>query len=79
MKLKADNAAQEENHQADDNVVDGETGHADESQQAEQPQLITVATLSLRQRILAQFISDEYAYHIDAEQKKIIQGLVVAH
>lgn len=75
VKLKADNAAQEENHQADYNVVDGETGHADESQQAEQPQLITVATLSLRQRILAQFISDEYVYHIDAEQKKIIQGL----
>ena len=75
VKLKADNAAQEENHQADDNVVDGETGHADESQQAEQPQLITVATLSLRQRILAQFISDEYVYHIDSEQKKIIQGL----
>ncbi|MEG7483891.1 RecE family exodeoxyribonuclease [Citrobacter freundii] len=75
VKLKADNAAQEENHQADDNVVDGETGHADESQQAEQPQLITVASLSLRQRILAQFISDEYVYHIDAEQKKIIQGL----
>lgn len=75
VKLKADNAAQEENHQADDNVVDGETGHADESQQAEQPQLITVATLSLRQRILAQFISDEYVYHIDAEQKKIIQRL----
>lgn len=71
VKLKADNAAQEENH----HVVDGETGHADESQQAEQPQLITVATLSLRQRILAQFISDEYVYHIDAEQKKIIQGL----
>lgn len=75
VKLNADNAAQEENRQADDNVVDGETGHADESQQAEQPQLITVATLPLRQRILAQFISDEYVYHIDAEQKKIIQGL----
>ena len=75
VKLKADDAALEENSQADDNVVDDETGHADESQQAEQPQLITVATLSLRQRILAQFISDEYAYHIDAEQKKIIQGL----
>jgi exodeoxyribonuclease VIII len=29
----------------------------------------------LRQRILAQFISDEYAYHIDAEQKKTIQEL----
>ncbi|HGG8841274.1 TPA: RecE family exodeoxyribonuclease [Enterobacter soli] len=39
------------------------------------PVLITVATLSLRQRILAQFISDEYAYHIDAEQKKAIQAL----
>ncbi|HDR2753202.1 TPA: PD-(D/E)XK nuclease-like domain-containing protein [Enterobacter asburiae] len=39
------------------------------------PVLITVATLPLRQRILAQFISDEYAYHIDAEQKKAIQEL----
>jgi exodeoxyribonuclease VIII len=39
------------------------------------PVLITVATLTLRQRILAQFISDEYAYHIDAEQKKAIQEL----
>lgn len=39
------------------------------------PVLITVATLPLRQRILAQFISDEYAYHIDAEQKKTIQEL----
>lgn len=39
------------------------------------PELITVATLSLRQRILAQFISDEYAYHIDADQKKAIQQL----
>ncbi|MCB6776378.1 MULTISPECIES: RecE family exodeoxyribonuclease [Citrobacter] len=75
VKLKADDAAQEENHQADDNVVDGETGHADESQQTEHPNLIVVATLPLRQRLLAQFISDEYAYHIDAEQKKIIQGL----
>ncbi|MBA7747986.1 PD-(D/E)XK nuclease-like domain-containing protein [Escherichia coli] len=76
VKLKADNAAQEENHQADDNVVDGETGHADESQQAEQPQLITVATLSLRQRILAQFIGDgEYLYHIDAGQKNEIVRL----
>ena len=75
VKLKAVNATQEENHQADDNVVDGETGHADESQQAEQPQLITVATLAWRQRILAHFISDEYVYHIDSEQKKIIQGL----
>ncbi|HFV0559268.1 TPA: RecE family exodeoxyribonuclease [Escherichia coli] len=39
------------------------------------PELITIATLPLRQRILAQFISDEYAYHIDAEQKKVIQQL----
>ncbi|WP_270583081.1 RecE family exodeoxyribonuclease [Enterobacter roggenkampii] len=39
------------------------------------PELITVATLPLRQRILAQFISDEYAYHIDTEQKNEIQQL----
>lgn len=39
------------------------------------PVLFTVATLPLRQRILAQFISDEYAYHIDVEQKKTIQEL----
>lgn len=38
-------------------------------------ELITVATLPLRQRLLAQFISDEYAYHIDTEQKKTIQEL----
>nr|WP_153879983.1 RecE family exodeoxyribonuclease [Citrobacter freundii] len=64
--------------QAEDESVDDadtEDSTAEESQQAEQPQLITVATLPLRQRLLAQFISDEYAYHIDAEQKKIIQGL----
>lgn len=39
------------------------------------PELITVATLPLRQRLLAQFISDEYAYHIDTEQKKTIQEI----
>lgn len=39
------------------------------------PELITVATLPLRQRLLAQFISEEYAYHINAEQKKAIQEL----
>ena len=39
------------------------------------PELITVATLPLRQRLLAQFISEEYAYHIDTEQKKTIQEL----
>ncbi|MBM7188170.1 3'-5' exoribonuclease [Citrobacter freundii] len=39
------------------------------------PELITVATLPLRQRLLAHFISEEYAYHIDTEQKKTIQEL----
>lgn len=39
------------------------------------PELITVAILPLRQRLLAQFISNEYAYHIDTEQKKTIQDL----
>ncbi|WP_336224647.1 exonuclease [Citrobacter portucalensis] len=39
------------------------------------PELITVATLPLRQRLLSQFISEEYAYHIDTEQKKTIQEL----
>lgn len=39
------------------------------------PELITVATLPLRQRLLAHFISEEYAYHIDTEQKKNIQEL----
>lgn len=39
------------------------------------PVLTTVVTLPLRQRILVQFIANEYAYHIDAEQKKAIQAL----
>ncbi|CZX80353.1 3'-5' exoribonuclease domain-containing protein [Enterobacter hormaechei] len=46
-----------------------------DSNSAKTPSLTTVATLPLRQRILAQFITDEYAYHIDAEQKKMIQQL----
>ena len=76
VKLKADDEVQEENHQADDNVIDGETGHAEEHHQAEQPQLITVATLSFRQRVLAQFIGNgEYLYHVDAGQKKEIVRL----
>ncbi|MFZ2582355.1 MAG: RecE family exodeoxyribonuclease [Citrobacter portucalensis] len=76
VKLKADNAAQEVNHQADDNVVDDETGHAEESQQVEQPNLIVVATLPFRQRVLAQFIGDgEYLYHVDAGQKNDIVRL----
>lgn len=76
VKLKADDAVQEVNHQADDNVVDGETGHAEESQQEEQPNLNVVATLPFRQRVLAQFIGDgEYLYHVDAGQKKEIVRL----
>ena len=76
LKLKADDVVQEEKHLADDNVVDGETGHAEESQQSEQPNLIVVATLPFRQRVLAQFIGDgEYLYHIDAGQKNEIVRL----
>ncbi|WFV24825.1 PD-(D/E)XK nuclease-like domain-containing protein [Citrobacter braakii] len=76
VKLKADDAAQEDPHQTDDNIVDGETDHAEGSQQAEQPQLITVVTLPFRQRVLAQFIGDgEYLYHVDAGQKNEIVRL----
>lgn len=46
-----------------------------DSSSAKTPVLTTVATLPLRQRILAQFITDEYAYHIDADEKKMIQQL----
>ncbi|WP_048223559.1 RecE family exodeoxyribonuclease [Enterobacter quasiroggenkampii] len=46
-----------------------------DTEDTKMPELITVATLPLRQRILAQFISDEYAYHIDTEQKNEIQQL----
>ena len=41
----------------------------------ETPNLHVVATLPLRQRILAQFISSGYAYHIDDDQKKAIGEL----
>ena len=76
VKLKADTAAQEEKHLADDNVVDGEIGHAEESHQEEQPNLIVVATLPFRQRVLAQFIGEgEYLYHVDAAQKNEIVRL----
>ncbi|CAH3667519.1 Exodeoxyribonuclease 8 [Citrobacter freundii] len=76
LKLKADDVVQEEKHLADDNVVDGETGHAEESQQSEQPNLTVVATLPFRQRVLAQFIGDgEYLYHVDAAQKNEIVRL----
>ncbi|MFV9235559.1 RecE family exodeoxyribonuclease [Citrobacter freundii] len=76
VKLKADNAAQEENSQADDNVVNSEVGTEEQSQQPEQPNLIVVATLPFRQRVLAQFIGDgEYLYHVDAGQKNEIVRL----
>ena len=76
VKLKADDAAQEENHQTDNNVVDGEVGTEEQSQQTEQPNLIVVATLPFRQRVLAQFIGDgEYLYHVDAVQKNEIVRL----
>lgn len=71
-----DGTQNDENGQAEDGVVDGETGHADESQQTEPPNLIVVATLPFRQRVLAQFIGDgEYLYHIDAGQKNEIVRL----
>ncbi|WP_370605349.1 RecE family exodeoxyribonuclease [Citrobacter braakii] len=76
VKLKADNAAQEENSQADGNVVNSEVGNVEQSQQTEQPNLIVVATLPFRQRVLAQFIGDgEYLYHVDAAQKNEIVRL----
>lgn len=65
--------------QAEDESVDDadtEDATAEESQQAEQPNLIVVATLPFRQRVLAQFIGDgEYLYHIDAGQKNEIVRL----
>lgn len=65
--------------QAEDESVDDadtEDSAAEESQQAEQPNLIVVATLPFRQRVLAQFIGDgEYLYHVDAGQKNEIVRL----
>ncbi|MDM2779251.1 PD-(D/E)XK nuclease-like domain-containing protein [Citrobacter sp. Cpo142] len=65
--------------QAEDESVDDadiEDSTAEESQQSEQPNLIVVATLPFRQRVLAQFIGDgEYLYHIDAGQKNEIVRL----
>ncbi|HAU5699506.1 TPA: exodeoxyribonuclease VIII [Citrobacter freundii] len=76
VKLKADDAAQEENSQADGNVVNSEVGNVEQSQQTEKPNLIVVATLPFRQRVLAQFIGDgEYLYHVDAAQKNEIVRL----
>ena len=65
--------------QAEDESVDDadiEDSTAEESQQSEQPNLIVVATLPFRQRVLAQFIGDgEYLYHVDAAQKNEIVRL----
>ncbi|HEM7941890.1 TPA: PD-(D/E)XK nuclease-like domain-containing protein [Citrobacter freundii] len=56
--------------------VGDEVGPEEQSQQPDQPNLIVVATLPFRQRILAQFIGDgEYLYHIDAGQKNEIVRL----
>lgn len=56
--------------------VGDEVGPEEQSQQKEQPNLIVVATLPFRQRVLAQFIGDgEYLYHVDAGQKNEIVRL----
>ncbi|MBS9491342.1 exodeoxyribonuclease, partial [Citrobacter braakii] len=56
--------------------VGDEVGPEEQSQQPDQPNLIVVATLPFRQRVLAQFIGDgEYLYHIDAGQKNDIVRL----
>lgn len=66
----------DENGRAEGGVVDGEVGTEEQSQQTQQPNLIVVATLPFRQRVLAQFIGDgEYLYHVDAVQKKEIVRL----
>ncbi len=64
------------NGRAEGGVVDGEVDTEEQSQQTQQPNLIVVATLPFRQRVLAQFIGDgEYLYHIDAGQKNEIVRL----
>lgn len=66
----------DENGRAEGGAVDGEVGTEEQSQQKEQPNLIVVATLPFRQRVLAQFIGDgEYLYHVDAGQKNEIVRL----
>ncbi|NBC97868.1 exodeoxyribonuclease [Atlantibacter hermannii] len=53
------------------NISDTTSEIVQEFRDAEVPELITVATLPFRQRLLAQLISEnEYAYHITLEQKK---------
>ncbi|EPB3845641.1 RecE family exodeoxyribonuclease [Escherichia coli] len=71
-----DGIQSDENGRPEGGVVDGEVGTEEQSQQTEQPNLIVVATLPFRQRVLAQFIGDgEYLYHVDAVQKKEIVRL----
>ncbi|ELE9704033.1 PD-(D/E)XK nuclease-like domain-containing protein [Enterobacter cloacae] len=67
VKLKHEDSYQSSSEQSTYSITD--------TKDTKMPELITVATLPLRQRILAQFISDEYAYHIDTEQKNEIQQL----
>ncbi|HGY3129320.1 TPA: RecE family exodeoxyribonuclease [Citrobacter freundii] len=71
-----DGIQSDENGRPEGGVVDDEVGTEEQSQQTEQPNLIIVATLPFRQRVLAQFIGDgEYLYHIDAGQKNEIVRL----
>ena len=66
----------DENGRAEGGVVDGEVDTEEQFQQTQQPNLIVVATLPFRQRVLAQFIGDgEYLYHVDAAQKNEIVRL----
>ncbi|TKU45235.1 RecE family exodeoxyribonuclease [Citrobacter sp. wls714] len=56
--------------------VGDEVGTEEQSQLTQQPNLIVVATLPFRQRVLAQLIGDgEYLYHVDAGQKNEIVRL----
>lgn len=66
----------DENGQAEGGVVDSEVDTEEQYLQIQQPNLIVVATLPFRQRVLAQFIGDgEYLYHVDAGQKNEIVRL----
>lgn len=67
VKLQHEDSYQNSSEQSTCSITD--------TKDTKMPELITVATLPLRQRILAQFISDEYAYHIDTEQKNEMQQL----
>ncbi len=66
----------DEHGRAEGGVIDSEVDTEEQSQQIQQPNLIVVATLPFRQRVLAQFIGDgEYLYHVDAAQKNEIVRL----